>query len=77
MMLTTLLLPAAANIILFGALFFCHATLADAAAPQACTDDKRNLNFGFYAFFAPVSYSATRTQPPPGFTRTSAMKRIC
>ena len=68
MMLTTLLLPAAAaNIILFGALLFCHATLADAAAPQACTDDKRNLNFGFYAFFAPVSYSADEDSAAAGF----------
>ena len=30
----------------------------DSTSPEACTDDPRVLNVGFYAFFTPVSYSA-------------------
>ena len=36
-------------------------------SPQACTDGARELRLGFYAFFAPVSYSADRDPASPGF----------
>ena len=52
---------------LFAVLLCCHAVRADAAVPLACTDGSRSLNFGFYAFFAPVSYSAGEDPAAAGF----------
>lgn len=37
------------------------------AAPAACADDGRTLDLGFYAFFAPVSYSADEDPASAGF----------
>ncbi len=34
---------------------------------RACTEDGRTLDVGFYAFFAPVSYSADEDPDAPGF----------
>lgn len=66
---TIALSPAAiARVALFGVLLFCYAVRADVTPPGACTDDKRSLNFGFYAFFAPVSYSADEDPSAAGFT---------
>ena len=39
----------------------------EVAAPPACVDDGRILNVGFYAFFAPVSYSASEDPDAKGF----------
>ena len=36
-------------------------------SPQACTGGTRALRAGFYAFFAPVSYSADEDPSSPGF----------
>ncbi|MCY3783291.1 MAG: transporter substrate-binding domain-containing protein [Chloroflexi bacterium] len=38
-----------------------------ASAVKACTDDNRTLTVGFYAFFAPVSYSADEDPNAAGF----------
>ena len=38
-----------------------------ATAEPACIDDERNLQFGFYAHFAPVSYSAGSRPGTAGF----------
>jgi len=49
------------------------ACAVDPAAPQArapsqaCVDDERVLNVGFYAFFAPVSYSAVENPDAKDF----------
>ncbi len=40
---------------------------SDTAAPESCMDEDRVLNVGFYAFFAPVSYSADQDPASPGF----------
>ena len=37
------------------------------APASACVDDERVLNVGFYAFFAPVSYSAVEDPDAKGF----------
>ena len=37
------------------------------APASACVDDERVLNVGFYAFFAPVSYSADKDPDAKGF----------
>ncbi len=34
---------------------------------RACTEDGRTLDFGFYAFFAPISHSADEDPDSPGF----------
>ncbi len=34
---------------------------------QTCTDSKRVLNVGFFAYFAPVSYSANEDPTADGF----------
>ncbi|MCY3913346.1 MAG: transporter substrate-binding domain-containing protein [Chloroflexi bacterium] len=39
----------------------------DAPPVEACTDDNRTLTVGFYAFFAPVSYSADEDPTSAGF----------
>lgn len=39
----------------------------DASPVEACTDDNRTLTIGFYAFFAPVSYSADEDPNAAGF----------
>ncbi len=36
-------------------------------APRACADGASELRLGFYAFFAPVSYSADEDPESPGF----------
>ena len=37
------------------------------AIQEACVDDDRVLNLGFYAYFSPVSYSADEAPGSPGF----------
>ena len=39
----------------------------DSTSPEACTDEPRLLNVGFYAFFTPVSYSADEDPDSEGF----------
>ena len=54
----------------FGAWLLCVASIAAPAAasqPDACTDGERPLTFGFYAHFAPVSYSADGVPGSAGF----------
>ena len=47
---------------------FAVATASPAEPPlQACTDGTRALNVGFYAFFAPVSYSSDPDPSSAGF----------
>ena len=53
-----------------------------AAGPDgraACTDGGRVLNVGFYAFFAPVSYSADDglRRPTAFHVRIAATRRTC
>ncbi|MDD9857844.1 MAG: transporter substrate-binding domain-containing protein [Gammaproteobacteria bacterium] len=50
-------------LLLFGA----GALDTPALAGAACTAGERPLNFGFYAFFAPLSYSADEDPDSPGF----------
>ena len=40
---------------------------SDDAPPQVCVDDDRVLDLGFYAFFAPISYSADEDPSSTGF----------
>ncbi len=48
-------------------LFFIASCSPDAASPQACVDGEGVLDVGFYAFFAPVSYSADADPASAGF----------
>ena len=43
----------------------------------ACTPDGEPLRVAFYAFFAPVSYSADEDPHRRGSARISATRRIC
>ncbi len=63
----TFLPVAVVRIALFVGLLFCHMTYAADGPLRACTDDARALNFGFYAFFAPVSYNADSDPAAAGF----------
>ena len=46
----------------------CGAGTAEVASPRrACTDGSRPLNLGFYAYFAPMSYSADSNPAAAGF----------
>ncbi len=45
----------------------CAGLSAPASAGQACAEDGRTLRVGFYAFFAPVSYSADPDPEAAGF----------
>ncbi len=51
---------------LLGISLFCQAALAGGYS-VACTDGERTLDFAFYAFFAPVSYSADSDPASIGF----------
>lgn len=58
-MITTPARVTLAKVAVLGACPFLIASCSpDAASPQACTDGEGVLDVGFYAFFAPVSYSA-------------------
>lgn len=48
-------------------LIFIAGCLPDDELPDACVEDGRVLNVGFYAFFAPVSYSADENPDSAGF----------
>lgn len=53
---------------LTGALLFCLAACSPQAdSSEACVQDGRTLDFGFYAFFSPVSYSADEDVSSAGF----------
>ena len=61
-------LPISHRIVLLGLLLLSLAACSpDGAAPESCTDADRVLNVGFYAFFAPMSYSADPDPASPGF----------
>lgn len=47
--------------------FLVSAASVPAAAGEACTDGRRALAFGFYAYFAPVSHSADPEPDAAGF----------
>lgn len=49
------------------ALAACIATGVAAAAPLTCGDGPRELQAGFYAYFAPVSYGVDEDPAAPGF----------
>ncbi len=62
-------LPPAATIAtaLIGALLLCQSAWAESSSPQACTTGARDIQFGFYAFFAPLSHSADSDPASDGF----------
>ena len=61
-------LPISHTIILLGLLLMSVAACSpDGASSEPCTEANRVLNVGFYAFFAPVSYSADPDPASPGF----------
>ncbi len=53
--------------ILLGALLLCLAGCAGQANPDACVKDGEMLRYGFYAFFAPMSFSADEDPASVGF----------
>lgn len=53
--------------ILLGTALLCLAGCAAQANPAACVKDGEMLNYGFYAFFAPMSFSADEDPSSAGF----------
>lgn len=53
--------------ILLGAVLLCLAGCAGQANPDACVKDREMLRYGFYAFFAPMSFSADEDPASVGF----------
>lgn len=53
--------------ILLGAALLCLAGCAGQANPDACIKDGEMLRYGFYAFFAPMSFSADEDPASVGF----------
>lgn len=53
--------------ILLGAALLCLAGCAGQANADACVKDGAMLNYGFYAFFAPMSFSADEDPSSAGF----------
>ena len=53
--------------ILLGAALLCLAGCAGQANPDACVKDGEMLRYGFYAFFAPISFSADEDPASVGF----------
>ena len=53
--------------ILLGAALLCLAGCAGQANPDACVKDGEMLRYGFYAFFAPMSFSADEDPASVGF----------
>ena len=53
--------------ILLAAALLCLAGCAGQANPTACVTDGDMLNYGFYAFFAPMSFSADEDPSSAGF----------
>lgn len=54
-------------ILLGAALLSLAACAGQAASPDACVKDDTMLNYGFYAYFAPMSYSADEDPQSDGF----------
>ena len=52
-------------------LFLLAACSSGVDSPQACADEGQVLNFGFFAFFPPVSYSADEDPASAGFNTHS------
>ncbi len=52
-------------------LFLLAACSSGVDSPKACADEGRVLNFGFFAFFPPVSYSADEDPASAGFNTHS------
>ncbi len=51
-----------------GVLLLCLSACSSQSAPsEACVEDERVLDFGFYVFYPPVSYSADTDPSAPGF----------
>ena len=53
--------------LLLGTALLCLAGCAGQANPAACVTDGEMLNYGFYAFFAPMSFSADEDPSSAGF----------
>ncbi len=53
--------------LLGAALFFVVACSPQSGSSEACMQDERTLDFGFYAFFSPVSHSEVEDASAPGF----------